>query len=169
MMFSKINVLKIFRDHFSTLHRYKEEKVSIRDVCSFYIFPLFLSLLIGYVLDISLKKELVHILITSFSIFAALLFNLLILVYDIIVRWKRGTQQVSEVVVKFLEEIYINISYSILISVASVVVLILNLFNMPTWLATVVNVVSFYFLIHFLLTLLMILKRVHILLRLEFK
>ena len=169
-MFTKINFLQIIRDHLLTLRHYQGDgKVAKGDIFLFFVLPGFLSIGFYWGLGLSLNSDLISILITSLSIFAALLFNLLILIYDIITKQKNSAQQDSKRVKRFLQEIYANVSYSILISVVDVVILLGGLFKSPPWIVAFVNLGSFYLVIHFVLTLLMILKRVHVLLALEFR
>lgn len=168
-MLAKINFLQIIRDHLLTLRQYQgDEKLSRGDIFLFFALPGFLAIGFYWGLGLSLDSDLVSILITSLSIFAALLFNLLILVYDIITRRKNSPQQPSKRVMQFLREIYANVSYSILVSVLAVVVLLGGLFkSLPDWVISCINILSYYLVTHFVLTLLMILKRVHVLLAVD--
>ena len=81
-MFDKISLVNIIKYHISTLRNNKTRKISYLDITLFFILPFAISDFIVYA-GISLNDALVNALITSLSIFSALLFNLLLLVYDI--------------------------------------------------------------------------------------
>jgi len=169
-MFVKISVFHIIRDHFSTLRVYrggngKKLSVSKRDVFLFYVVPMFVAIATYFWGNLSLGDEVISILITSLSIFAALLFNLLILIYDIITK-----REHSKRMTEFLKEIYANVSYSVLISVLSVVAILGGLFHFSAkWVVISINLIGFYLVTHFILTLFMILKRTHALLAAEMR
>lgn len=209
----KINVVKIFEEHFETLKKYNSDTYSREDIFLFVILPAILAYtLIRY--NISLTNNVIIILVTSFSIFAALLFNLLLLIYDIvsksngrksnennndsestanrdegnsnkIEKKKKKNLSLKE---KLLKQTYVNISFNITISIISIIFLLI-LYLMKETIAIAIDggnisqtilsvfqnlipVLSFfiyYFLIQFMLTLFMILKRIHVLLSKEFE
>jgi hypothetical protein len=183
-MFTKISVLKIIKDHILTLKNNQTKKISYLDIILFFIVPLIVSGIMVY-LGIFLNDSLVNALITSFSIFSALLFNLLLLVYDISEKDAKSTNSqtnssapkknnIRQTVIK---EIYINVSFSILVSLTTVVILItyfLKPSNCIVWIVNICSVqwllalVIYYCVILFILTLLMILKRIYKLLAQEF-
>jgi hypothetical protein len=89
-MIEKINVFRIFKDHITTLKKYDNAKISKRDITLFFVLPILISIILVY-MRILLNDNGINILITSFSIFMALLFNLLLLIYDIVckeIKWK---------------------------------------------------------------------------------
>ncbi len=124
-----------------------------------------------------LTDSLVNGLITSFSIFSALLFNLLLLVYSIAEKNPDSTKITDQLEIKknaqrreLLREIYINVSFSILISTISVVILLTYFLKISNCFFWKVNLCSFqwllaailyYLSIQFLLTLFMVLKRIY--------
>jgi len=207
----KINIIKIFKEHFETLKKYNSNSYNLEDIFLFIILPAILA----YALmrcNISLTNNVIVILVTSFSIFAALLFNLLLLIYDIVSksngRKSNGMNNNSEsaentnegssnkieqktkknlsLKEKLLKQTYVNISFNITISIISITFLLL-LYLMKETIAidggnisqtilsvfqNLVPVLSFciyYFLVQFMLTLFMILKRIHVLLSKEFE
>jgi len=170
---SKLNVSSIITDHFATFKNFKTGKRKIGDYFVFLILPFVISIFF-ICFNILLTKELSNILITALSIFAALLFNLLLLTYDIInknshVNFTDTTlKQKKQLKHKFLKEIYANISFSILISIISVILLLGNYFLPCGLIYLLFNFFSYFFIILFLLTLFLILKRIHILLSKEF-
>lgn len=167
-MFSKINVTKIVLDHLNTLRDNQTQRLYFGDVTIFFLVPVIISLLM-IISDNLLKESIVNILITSLSIFAALLFNLLLLIYDIIKKPEKETPKARQKK-KLLEEIFANISYSILISIIGVLLSLLIFFDIRIQLfLDLVNFLVYFLVIQFLLTLFMVLKRVHILLAKEFQ
>lgn len=183
-MFTKISVVGIIKDHISTLKNGRTNKLHYPDVILFFIIPAVISGLTTY-LEIPLNDGLANALITSFSIFSALLFNLLLLVYDISGKNLDQTKYTDPVDIKrivqkreLLREIYVNVSFSILVSIMTVVILLsyfLKPGNCRLW---AINICSFqwllafviyYLAIQFILTLLMVLKRIYKLLAKAFE
>jgi len=164
-MFSKINVSSIVVDHFLTLKNYKTGKIHMPDLFLFFAIPLFLSIALVY-FKVQIGKDFANIILTCFSIFAGLLFNLLLLVFDIADKPSASQQDIRDV----LRELYINISFCILISICTII-FSLGFFvgiNQSLYL----NIFSFliYFpLLVFLLTLFMVLKRIYKLLSKKFE
>jgi len=167
-MFNKVNVIKIVRDHISTLKDYRTNKYKIGDFILFFGTPLFIAVIFAY-FNISLTQNLISLLITSLSVFAALLFNLLLLIYDVVQKSKNG----NALKIKFLREVYSNISFCILIAILAIVILILiSIFNNRNdilFIYQIFNFITYYLITLFLLTLFMILKRIHVLLYKEYK
>lgn len=175
-MFAKISVIGIVKDHISTLRSNQTNKIYYPDIFLFFCLPAVLSGLMTYT-GVLLNDGLVNALITSFSIFSALLFNLLLLVYDIAGKKSNDTGISDPLEVKknnqrgaLLREIYINVSFSILISTISVVALLtyfLKITNCFLWkvnicsLQWVLAAIVYYLSIQFLLTMFMILKRIY--------
>jgi len=175
-MFTKISVLSIIKDHISTLKNNKTNRIYFPDIVLFFILPAAIAGALTY-LRVQLNDALVNALITSFSIFSALLFNLLLLVYDISgknsaqsksrdpLEVRRGIQRHE-----LLKEIYVNVSFSILISTITVVILLAYFLKTDNCNFLMVNICSlqwllalivYYFSIQFLLTLFMVLKRIY--------
>jgi len=164
-MFSKIDVFDIIRDHCKTLSNYNTKRILWGDVVSLFFIPLILAVIFFY-LNVVIIEGLRNLLVTSLSIFAALLFNLLLLIYDIV---KKGSSK-DTLKNDFLEEIYKNISFTILLSIITVIFLVFaTLLPQNTIFSRIIDSLSAYLIIVFVLTLLMILKRVHILLTHEFE
>jgi len=142
----------------------------------FYLFLPLVATLILILGGVVVREKLVDILITSMSIFAALLFNLLILVYGI-VRKNGGPpsstelsdheEKIRDFRRRYLREIISSISFAIFDAIVVVMVVLIWLsldFLNSALLDWSVSVAVFYIVGLFLLTLFMILKRVHILL-----
>lgn len=175
-MLTKISIFSIIKDHIATLKSSKTGKIYYPDIILFFIIPAITSGVMIY-LGVFLNDGLVNALITSFSIFSALLFNLLLLVYDISGKNTDQNQTTDHVEIKkniqrreLLREIYVNVSFSILTSTITVVILltyflkpiscnlwVINLCSLQWLLASV----CYYFSVQFLLTLFMVLKRIY--------
>lgn len=188
-MFTKLDVTSIVEDHFKTLKNQDTLKIHFPDIFIFFVVPLIIAFFLTS-LQVLLNDVIANALITSFSVFAALLFNLLLLVYDIAEKTSIPNNSVTtdEVVVKRLEvkkkslyHIYINVSFSILVSVVEVILLILYFLKIKTcilfgfticFLPKIPPLLSFsvyYFTGLFVFTMLMILKRIYKLLSIDFK
>lgn len=149
-MLEKIDIQKIFSEHLGTLKKHNSNSYDTEDIFVFLIFPAILAyILLRY--DIELTNNIIIILVTSFSIFAALLFNLLLLIYDIVSKsngkklnqngessnentihinnntsnGKEKKKKYLSLKEKLLKETYVNISYNITISIISIVFLLI--------------------------------------------
>ena len=158
----KINVSGIVLDHLGTLKELDSQSPSKYDLSLFFVFPLLISILFS-VLNIRLDKDLVSILINVFAIFAGLLFNLLILMYDVISKQSRsnGKEEKDKIKFRLLKEIYYNISFGIFLSLVIVVILPISMIFLSQPFNIFLSFVVFSLSILFVLTLLMILKRIH--------
>src|SRR5690242_18428985 len=112
-MINKINVYRIIRDHFGTLVHDSDQTRSDWDIALFVAVPLIASTVLLCFKGV-FGSSTGGILITAYSIFAALLFNLLLLVYDIV---KKRDENTSSLKSRFLKQVYNNISYSVFISI----------------------------------------------------
>lgn len=165
-MLSKINPTSIIKQHFNTLYDNRDEKISIWDIVFFFILPL-----IGSFILVLFEKELgtsSDSLLVSLSIFTPLLLSLLVLIYEMgqkaSDKFHSGTfygdyhDQINK-----LKEITANISFSILLSIISIIVLVIYSLDLSKDICyiSVLNGLIYYFVGVFCLTLLMILKRTH--------
>lgn len=172
---NKINPFRIISDHFRTLKEHGSTSMGIGDAFIFFLVPIILAG-IGLWRQINFKAETVNVIVTAFSVFAALLFNLLMLIYGLVQRKDDSSE--SRLRAAFLKEIYSNISFTVFVSLLIIVVAIVAMtFSTPERLPTgtgptavglLYTVILVFLMSHFLLTLLMVLKRVHILLSKEF-
>jgi hypothetical protein len=154
-MSSKINILFIVRKHFGIAFRNSDTgKLSIPDILVFIGLPIAIAILVSYS-KIADKSGAISLLTSVCAIFAGLLLNLLVLVYDqnkrVIERLERlkernagkirpaknlaelkeQTLSVDPLVVRYdthksvLGEVTVNISFSIVMSVVAAVVCII--------------------------------------------
>jgi uncharacterized Tic20 family protein len=177
-MFTKINVLRIVSDHWLTLHAADSERISLWDLLLFCGVPGIVVWLFWGKTALDSSGTFHTVALTSLSLFAGLLFNLLVLLYGLIEKTPRKTgiedptvaEKHAKVRNDLLREVYYNVSYAVLISVVAILSLVLIMI-VPCACANVVQCLSsflFFILAHFVLTLLMILKRIHALLACAF-
>jgi hypothetical protein len=170
-MFKRINILGIIKDHFKTLRRIDSgsKKIYWKDLVLFVGLPVFIGGFLAYE-GFSIKPYIGN-LIAAISIFGGFLFNLLAIIYSQIDKIKSDAEQENSILKKtFVKEIHVNISYSIVLSLFIIIVLIgctatISSFEYD-WIVKKVALGFTYFLLtKFLLTLLMVLNRVYILLK----
>ena len=112
----------------------------------------------------------IAIVATSLSIFAALLFNLLLLIYDVTGRSAGSIGGTNRLRQDVLSEVFSNISFAILVAMVAIIsVLILLMVDGSPPAERALSAITYYLVTLFLLTLLMLLKRVHTLLQHETK
>lgn len=120
-MSSKINILGIVKGHFSTL-THSNGKVLLSDVFTFALSPLILSGISMYA-GFNLTDNLSSLLVNFGAIFTALLLSVLVLVYDQESKLNdkgKGTPLFASKK-RILNELYYNISFSILLAITLVV------------------------------------------------
>lgn len=177
-MFDKVNISLIIKKHFSTFQDESTGEKDYVDLLIFIYIPIIASCVLGFFFhDL---KNFTTILITSLSIFTGLLFNLLLLTYDLIKRneseksFRPGedikTKKDNDVIIKgrLLKQIFSNISYSILISIFAIVFLLLSFAWDNCFYNIALSAIIYFLVVNFFLTLLMVLKRAHNLLSSEF-
>lgn len=170
-MFKRINILSIVKDHFGTLTRLdsKSKRVYWKDLVLFIGLPAVVGVLLAYK-GFSIKPFIGN-LIAAVAIFGGFLFNLLAIIYSQIDKIRDDAKsEENELKKLFVKEIHINISYSIVLSLLIIIVLIGCTAELPQfqyeWLVKKIALGLTYFLLgKFLFTLLMVLNRVYILLK----
>jgi len=166
-MASKISIAGIIWDHCGTLRNNNTGRLSWGDIVLFILFPLVLGVSL-YCYGVVLTDLLSSILATALSLFAGLLFNLLLLVYDLLSK-EEASAKPNNVRQDLLDEVSKNISFCILISLLVIILLTLNSFKINAVWSSVISAVAFWLSTIFVLTLLMILKRIHNLLVTTFR
>lgn len=161
-IFDKISIARIISDHISTLKDYGNSKYSKPDIILFFFIPFLISAASVY-FGLRLNKDLVGILINVFSIFAGLLFNLLVLLYDVIskISGSAKSKQSTRLKIDLLEQVFSNISFEILLSLINVILLAISTLFDSKIANSSFSFFVFYLVILFTLSLLMVLKRVH--------
>ena len=173
-MLTKLNVIGIVTDHFRTLRAYNSRSNSWGEIGLLYGVPA-LAAIVMLVFGFTVSDETANILITSLSVFAALLLNLLLMLFDSLSKVQQGNaEQVEKARKELIRETYANISYSILVALACISILIgfaiwdLGINNLAiTLLKQIASGLVYFLVLNFLLTLFMVLKRIHVLLSRE--
>jgi hypothetical protein len=164
-MIEKLDISDIVGDHYKSFRSYRTGKQQKRDYATFLGGPVVIALLSAY-FNVLLNSTAIGVLITAVAILGGLLFNLLILIHTL---KNSGKEYVSKGdTVRFFGEIYANISYSILIALFTLLPLAILVVVNNERLTLAINAIAIFLCLHLLLTLFMVLKRIHSLLRIEF-
>ena len=172
-MFARINIIKIIKDHLGTLTSLNSSRkgISFPDLILFIFIPLVIAFFLVY-FDFTFEKQL-NKLITAISIFGGFLFNLLAIIYSQTDSIKRDAKtENNKLKIKFVQEIHINISFCIVISIFLVIALLLTTIDIPQLkfaglIRKGIIGINYFLMTLFLLTLLMIINRIYILLKKE--
>lgn len=161
-VFEKINIAVIVRNHLSTLVNDNSKKADFSDWFSFLIIPVVGAIAL-VCLGVRPTERVNTIIISTLSILIGLFFNVVVILFDII---KRDNNQ--EIKNELLKQLLTNILYSILLSLIIIGITILSFFENKYW-KLICYFLTFFLLIHFALTVLMILKRIYVLFTNEMK
>lgn len=117
-MSSKINVWCIISENLRTLSD-SDENPSIIDHITFHAIPITIAAIITYACNINLNNDARSLLVNFGAIFTALLLSVLMLVYDqeSKIRDKGKEDILYQIKIKTLQQLYTNISYSVIISI----------------------------------------------------
>ena len=166
----KIDVSRIVVAQFRTMRDDSIQRYSSFDLLLFYGLPLLLGGIAPH-FGWKFSSDVLNALLTAFSIFAGLLLNLLILVYTFSSQTEHPTV-LAKTRTTTIRELHDNIAYSILVSIVIVVVTMiavayLKMHETPGvtpftnwWLTGILIFLT----LNFVLTLLMILKRIYVML-----
>lgn len=182
-MSSKINVCNIVFGHLNTLKDASSSKVSLVDVFTFFVVPLLFGSLV-FVSGFKLNDSLISLLVNFGAIFTALLLSVLVLVYDqsskLSERNERNKVPFYTVKKSLLDQLYYNICYSIVLALVLIFMCFLESITRGKLLdlASIggpkldTNVYVFtpivvFISVHLILTIVMIVKRMHVLLTTE--
>ncbi len=169
----KINVYRIVLGHLDSMRDASTGAISRENLAVFFALPVVLSLL-GWYMEWRLYVDSLNALLAAFSIFAGLLLNLLILIYTFSSEASHPSA-LARVRKIFVRELHNNISFSILSSTAIVVTALIGIAQLKMhdaggatpFTGPVLTGILVYLTANFVLTLLMILKRIHSLLSSE--
>lgn len=171
----KIDVSSIVRDHFDTLYDNRNSRASIVDIVMFYAVPA-IAAGFAYCVGLKLKADAYNISITFFGIFIALILNIQVAMFAIFQRkWeipsdKRLASSMADTLAdrkKLLIELNANLSYLILVCCVALVLSLLSFIK--SFDTCVIPAVMVFLYAHFLLTLLMVVKRAHALFHKEYR
>jgi hypothetical protein len=126
----KIDVIPILRDRIQTLRDHRTDKLSYSDLLLFFFLPIVLA---GVAIwkNVQLRAIAVTGVLTASAIFVALLLNLLVMVLTYL-RTTQGdpAEQSLQLQKRFLREIAVNLSFSILVALALVATALTALFGL---------------------------------------
>jgi hypothetical protein len=148
--------------HIGTFRDFNSHEWLIKDLVFVFGGPLLLALPAS-LLGISLDKDIANVFVTSLSILAGLLFNLLVLAHSL----RDTITSQDKLRIHLLRSAYANISFSILIAVFTIfLIAVFVVLHSCRWdiLLKAISFVTFYSALLFLITLLIVLKRFHSLL-----
>ena len=162
----KIDLRDVFVGHLKTLVDESSGARSWGDYGLFYGCPLVLGAAL-YVCGVGLSDGALSIATNVLAILAGLLFNLLVLLHGL--SWPRETHPLRKTARKFAAQVYANISYSIVCSLVALVSLIVaaNL-DAPGRGRLITSTISTVLVVHFGLTMVMVLKRMYVILQDDF-
>lgn len=167
---SKLSVTQIISSHIKTLRNYSSKRTSIKDLLTFLILPV----LIGFTLERSfyLSDKFSSSILTVFSILTGLLFNFLVLIIDACSKQKQRTvkNNINELrKLNLIKETFSNVSFSILIAIIIIcMTLLLELVSSIALLSSGLLMIILSLAIIFILTMLMVLKRMFVILNKDF-
>lgn len=163
-MITKINITPIILGHFRTLCDRSGKHILWRDVILFYALPAVISITLIYKQVVFLDKY-VDIGIVAHTVLIPLLANVLFLIFNIV---DRGNINGLPKRKRLLNQLYNNVAYLILISIASLIALVVySVKSLPEWIIWTDRGLLYFLCIHSFLTALMVVKRIHILLSKE--
>jgi energy-coupling factor transporter transmembrane protein EcfT len=150
----KVNITDIVVHHFKTLVNDSTKRPDFDDYLIFIIIPVIVAGGLTY-FKLFISENSVSIIITSLSIIVGLLFNVIVIIFDIIKR--DNSKKIKN---KILEQLLSNISYTILISIALIIFTLFTYFD-SCLIKKIANLLVYFTLTHYLMTVLMILKRMY--------
>lgn len=172
-MFEKISPRKIVEDHLATLVHFGTEESKATDYFVFFGIPALIATCLVFIAKVSLSTDGITFVATSLSIFSALLFNLLLLSFDLVRKYKKqwddAPQTKSEILKYGLKATYANISFSILVAIFTIVILVLYFilkadFDAVQGAKVAINLLTYWLIGVFLITQFMVVRSIHALL-----
>jgi hypothetical protein len=167
-MMQKVDVIPIIRGHFATLTNLREGGISAKEVC-FFIGPPIAAGIALVCIRFGFRIDAVNGFLNAFAILTGLLLNLLVLVFSLSATSDRADGQLRK---KILKEVFTNVCYCILVAIAVVGTALTDVSYMRSTPYAVTGPISTFLLasltLNFVLTLLMIMKRMYKLISSEF-
>jgi hypothetical protein len=157
----KINITQIVKNHIATLVNYNTKKAGIGDYFTFFLIPAIIAGTLFY-FDVHLTFDAINIIIISLSIFIGLLFNVILLIFDIVHR-DSTTLKLKKAISK---ELLANIAFTVFLSIVSILSTLIT-YVKYTIVKHIFEVIVYFVLSLFLVTILMILKRMYLLFKHE--
>ena len=158
----KIRVTRIIKGHFDSLRNDKTGKRSLWDLATFLILPMSIAAYLCFFNEIVIDASDINVLLTMFSIFAALLFNFLMLIIQVKETPATSRKVNLEKYQKCISQTYYNVSFTTLLSVSAIILLwIISIWDSPGLIISrVVSWITMTIIIMFFIALLMVLKRI---------
>jgi len=152
----KIDVRIIIKDHIKTLVNANTNKPDIRDLFFFLFLPVIVSALLVYE-EVYLKGDFVNSIIGGLSIYVGLSLNFIVLLFELSSKEIFKQKDRRAVIKETVSNISVSIFYSILIIFFSLITDVkpVKVFG---------NFCCYFLIVEFIVTLLMILKRIYVLL-----
>lgn len=149
----KIDVSEIVKDHLKTLVNAKTGRPDFRDIFFFLLAPCLVTALLIFNC-VALTSDFVNALIGGLSIYVGLSLNFIALVFDLASKKTFKTKERKDLIRETVANISVSIFYSIFIIVFS---LLANV----SFIKVYATASCYFIIMQFLLTLLMILKRIY--------
>lgn len=171
----KLDIQSIVRDHCLTLSEGQSVRESVLDFLTFLGLPIVVAI-VAHQFEFKLKVEAYNVSITFFGIFIALLLNIQVAIFSIFQRKWIGSgdaieekiqQGVLDVRRRLLGELNSNISYLVLVCCLALVISLCA--YVGEWKRGITPSIMVFLYGHFILTLLMVVKRSHALFQQEYK
>lgn len=171
----KLDVQSIVLDHCLTLTNGQSAKVSAIDLLTFFALPLMVAIVAGQ-RGLELQTDAYSVSITFFGIFIVLLLNIQVATFAIFQRkWIVSDDKIEARIQKgvvdlrrqLLGELNANISYLVLVCCVAVILSLCA--YVAEWKQGIAPSVTVFLYGHFVLTLLMVVKRSHALFQQEYK
>lgn len=158
-MIRMIDLIPIVKDHFNTLRSHSTDEVMWGEVTFFYGVPIVLG---GAGMYLNWNIGGVGNILAAFAILTGLLFNLLVLLFDVAAKAAQSVGGIGpqNTRLKLAKHLQANVTYSLLVALVATAVLGvsagMDLEKMNRWISGVLLVL----LSHFTLNLLMIMRRI---------
>jgi magnesium-transporting ATPase (P-type) len=151
----KIDITGIIGAHIRSLVRFGSKRPGFSDWLSFVIVPGVVAAILMYY-DVRLNADLVNTVIGAFSIFVGLLLNVIVILFDII----RSTHK-RRIKIGLLEDSLANISFAIVLALTSILTAFMTQIQRWDWVSPVFHAITYFFLVLFIGTVLMIINRMY--------
>jgi hypothetical protein len=151
----KIDIFSIIKDHISTLKNANDGKATGWDKLIFLLSPIGLSISL-LCLKIYFSEGFVNIIVSGLSIFVGLLFNIIVILFDIV-----KTDKVKKEKKNLIREVVINISFCIVISLFAIITALTTQLCWGFYVQILSNFITYFLVLEFFITLLMVLKRMY--------
>ncbi len=156
-------------------HRYDDKRIDKRSLAFFWIVPLLLASA-AIIFKLALTINLINVLLIALSVFAALLFNILLLIYDVSHKSKNSHKDKEDskdpvdpkILQTYVRDTFTAISFSVLISIIAIVFLIIASIGVayPLFIL-VISFIVYYLVTVFVMSLFIDLRRIYVLLQYE--